>query len=70
MTEVRKISATVPFSIELLLDAGAITEDQAREMGWEPPPPVPWRRRARWALQSWWWDHRPHLHLGPCEDDR
>jgi len=66
---VHKIGAYVPVSVELLLDAGAITEEEAREMGWTPPPPLPRLRRLRWALSSWWWDHKPRVHFGPCEVD-
>lgn len=50
-----KLGARVPLSNEAL----GISTD---------PTPVPrwrrWRRRVRW----WWWEHRPHVHLGPCDD--
>jgi hypothetical protein len=50
-----RVSAFLPMSTEQLLDAGLITEEQARAQGWTPyvPPPVPWHRRARWRWQSW-----------------
>lgn len=54
--EVRKMSAYLPISIELALDCGLITEEQARAQGWTPPPPrppIPWRRRLRWQFQAW-----------------
>jgi hypothetical protein len=44
----------LPMSIEMLLDSGAITEEEARARGWTPTPPVKvsrWRR-ARWRWQS------------------
>lgn len=66
-TNVWKIGMIVPRSVEVLLDAGAITEERAREMGWTPPPPTPRLRALRWALRSWWWDHRPRVHFGPCD---
>jgi hypothetical protein len=57
----------MPLSIEQAFDYQLISEAEAREMGWTPPPPVPRLRRWKWALQSWWWDHKPHAHLGPCD---
>lgn len=63
----RKIGYTIPVSIEVLLAEGAITEEQARARGWTPQPPVPWLRRKRWALGYWWYEHKPHVHLGPCD---
>lgn len=52
---VHKYAAYVPVSTELLLGAGAITEEQARAQGWTPPEPVKirWRTRVRWRWQSW-----------------
>lgn len=50
---VRRSSAFVPASLELLVDSGAITEDEARARGWTPPPRPPWRSRARWRFQAW-----------------
>jgi hypothetical protein len=50
---VHKVSAIMPVSVEMLLDAGVITEEQAREQGWAPPPPMPWRRKMRWRFQAW-----------------
>lgn len=65
---VRKHGTRVTLSVELLLLYGQITEEQARQMGWVPPPPVPRLRRWRWAVRWWWSSHRPHLHFGPCDD--
>lgn len=52
---VHRHSGYIPVSTEQALDAGLITEEQAREQGWTPyvPPPVPWRRRLRWRWQAW-----------------
>lgn len=51
---VHKYSAFVPMSVEQLLDAGLITETEARAQGWTPyvPLPVPWSRRLRWRWQA------------------
>jgi hypothetical protein len=64
---VRKIATRTTMSTEQALMYGLITEEQAREMGWTPPPPVSRYRRLRWALAWWWSEHRPHVHLGPCD---
>lgn len=64
---VLKLGVTMPVSTEMALDAGWITEDEARARGWTPPPPIPRLRRLRYDLQSWWWGHKPHMHLGPCD---
>ena len=40
-------------STEQALDAGIITEEQARAQGWTPPPPPSRRARLRWRWQSW-----------------
>ena len=61
-----KLGRRVPVSTEAALMFGLVTEEQAREAGWTPPPPIPRLRRWRWAVRSWWWDHKPHIHLGPC----
>jgi hypothetical protein len=52
---VHKHASYVPMSLEQLLDAGLITEAEARAQGWIPyvPPPVPWRSRLRWRWQAW-----------------
>lgn len=52
---VTKSSAYLMLSVDQQLDAGLITEEQARAQGWTPyvPLPVPWHRRARWRWQSW-----------------
>jgi hypothetical protein len=46
---VYKHTAHIPVSVELLYDSGAITADQAREMGYDPDQPV---------LQVRWWTRR------------
>lgn len=66
---VRKIGYTQTISTEAALYAGLITEEQARAMGWTPPPPVPWLRRKRWAVSHWWYEHTPRLHFGPCDQE-
>jgi hypothetical protein len=52
---VTKSSAYLQLSVDQQLDAGLITEEQARAQGWTPyvPPPVPWSRRLRWRFQEW-----------------
>lgn len=52
---VKRHSAYIQMSTEQALDAGLITEEQARAQGWTPyvPPPIPWRSRIRWRWQSW-----------------
>jgi hypothetical protein len=54
---VHKLSVYVPISIEMALDAGLMTEDEARAQGWTgwppPPPRPPWRRRVRGRLAEW-----------------
>ncbi len=52
---VKQLAAYIPVSTEQALDAGLLTEEQARAQGWTPyvPPPVPWHRRARWRWQAW-----------------
>ena len=60
----RKISAIVPISCCLLSDSTG--ENHCTH---EPyvSPPIPWHRRLRWSISSWWFDHRPRVHFGPCE---
>lgn len=72
MTEVRKVAHFLPMSLEMAVDVGAITEEEARARGWvplreRPQPRIPLRRRARWALARVW-RRRPRVHFGPCED--
>lgn len=52
---VNRIQSYVPMSLEMAMDAGLLTEEQARAQGWTPPEPVkiPWRTRARWRWQAW-----------------
>ncbi len=50
---VHKVSAYVPVSLQQLVDAGAMSEAEARAQGWTPPPPIPWHRRARWRWAAW-----------------
>lgn len=66
---VQKIGWTVPVSTEVLYWNGAITREQAIEMGWTPPPPPTRWQRWRWALRDWWHAHKPHFHLGPCDQE-
>lgn len=49
-----KSSAVIPVSLELLMDSGAITEEEARARGWEPTvyPPIPRRVRLRWWINA------------------
>lgn len=50
-----KHGAVIPVSIELALDCGFITEEEARAKGWIPTvfPPVPWHRKLRWRISEW-----------------
>lgn len=50
---VRMMRGYLPVSLEQLVDAGAISEEEARARGWTPPPPIPWRRRARGRWTAW-----------------
>lgn len=52
---VHKYGAVVAMSLDQMMDAGVITEEQARAQGWTPyvAPPVPWSRRLRWRWQAW-----------------
>lgn len=68
--EVKKLSAQAVVSMQTLVDSGAMDIDTARSFGWTPPPVhTPRLTRWRWAIRSWWYDHRPHLHFGPCDYD-
>lgn len=51
---VHKVSYLMDVPFELLIDYGAMTEDEARARGWTPTPlpPVPWRRKMRWRFQA------------------
>lgn len=60
---VRKFVAHVPVSMEMMLDAGAITEEEARAQGWTPPPPQPAVRAPLRRQLSWWWN-RQRLRMG------
>lgn len=53
--EVVKSSAYIPVSYEHLIDAGLMTEEEARARGWtpRPRPRIPWWRRLRWRVQAW-----------------
>lgn len=68
-SEVRKYAATLPMSFEMLVASGAMTEEEALAKGWQKPTPVhvPRLTRLRRSWQWWWADHRPHVHLGPCD---
>jgi hypothetical protein len=52
---VHKYSSYLMLSVDQQLDAGLITEEQARAQGWTPyvAPPVPLSRRLRWRWQAW-----------------
>lgn len=52
---VHTYSAHLPMSLEMAMDAGLLTEEQARAQGWTPfePVKIPWRTRLRWRWQSW-----------------
>lgn len=65
---VRKHGTRLPVTVDMLLAAGELTEDQARDMGWTPPPKPPRLRVLRWEIRRWWYHHRPRVHLGPCEE--
>lgn len=62
-------SGLVPMTFEALIDLGAMTEDQARARGWQPPPRVrtPIRRRLWWWVLMTWHQRRPRLHFRPCD---
>ena len=53
---VKQHAAYLPVSTEQALDAGIITEEQARAQGWTPYvlPPISWRSRLRFR----WWEWR------------
>jgi hypothetical protein len=69
-TNVKTYSYSVPFSFEALIEAGFITEEQARAKGWQPTvhPPIPIRRRALSRIRNWWY-LRPRIHMGPCSHE-
>lgn len=50
---VTKSTGYLMLSVDQLLDAGAITESEARAQGWTPPPPPTHRDRLRWHFQAW-----------------
>jgi hypothetical protein len=52
---VEKTGCIVPMSIEMAMDSGLITEEEARARGWEPTvyPPTPWHRRLRYRIWRW-----------------
>lgn len=56
---VTKSSAYLMLSVNQQLDAGLITEEQARAQGWTPYvlPPVSWRHRMRFR----WWEWRERV---------
>jgi hypothetical protein len=47
---VKKLAAYLPVSTEMAIDAGLLTEEEARARGWTPVPVarVPWWRRLRY----------------------
>lgn len=50
-----KVSALFSVPVELLVDFGAMTEEEARTRGWQPTvySPVPWWRRLRYRIWQW-----------------
>lgn len=50
---VAKSAAYLMLSVDQQLDAGLITEEEARARGWTPPPPPSRRARLRWRWQAW-----------------
>jgi hypothetical protein len=50
---VHRHAAYGPASLDLLVDAGAITEAEAWDRGWTPPPAPSRRARLRWRWQAW-----------------
>lgn len=52
---IEKTGCIVPVSLDLAMDYGLITEEEARARGWEPyvPPPIPWHARLRWRIAAW-----------------
>lgn len=57
--EVRKITAHLPVSAEVLMDAGLIPDTRPKQTK---------RQLRKWRRQAWWRAHRPHVHLGPCDE--
>jgi len=50
---VNRSAACIPASLDLLVDSGAITEDEAIAQGWTPPPSPTLGDRFRWRWQAW-----------------
>jgi hypothetical protein len=50
---VNHLSAYVPISLQMAIDAGVMSEEEARAHGWTPAPPLPRRVRLRWRWQAW-----------------
>jgi hypothetical protein len=50
---VQAVRGYLHMSLAQLVDAGAISEEDARAQGWTPPPPIPRHRRARWRWAAW-----------------
>lgn len=57
---VHKFGAALPVSCCMLADAGGSPCDHPAR------PPLPRRKRVRWAITNWWYRNRPHMHRGPC----
>lgn len=50
-----KAACYVPVSFEQAMDAGLVTEEEARARGWEPTVyrPTAWHRRLRYRIWRW-----------------
>ena len=59
--KITKISYTVPVSCCVAQTCGPGDHPAA--------PELPWRRRIRLRMGSWWYDNRPRIHRGPCDLD-
>jgi hypothetical protein len=64
---IHKIAHTMNIATATLYREGVISREEAEALGYEPPRPPSCWTRWKWARQSWWYDHKPHMHLGPCD---
>ena len=51
-----KVAQVLPFSSEYLAGPTADLQHSRARAAW-------------WSLRDWWAEHRPHVHLGPCDHD-